>query len=159
MLDRPDLVQRGFRGFVPFDELLAGRLAEIPTAPGTYVILWKHSQPPTFVAESCGGHFKAKNPKVEVDTLVRHWVPGASVIYIGKAERLQRRIKQYAQFGTGRPIGHWGGRYIWQIEDCHRLPVAWRALPEGGDARGEETKSIGEFVAAHGTRPFANLTA
>lgn len=43
MLDRPDLVRRGYRGFVPFEQLLAGRLAEIPTAPGTYVVLWEQS--------------------------------------------------------------------------------------------------------------------
>lgn len=116
------------------------------------------SRPPNFQARSCGGHFKSKDPTVDVETLAAHWVPGASIIYIGKADQLHRRLRQYAQFGAGRPIGHWGGRYIWQIVGCQQLPVAWRALPDGSDARGEETKLIQEFVTSHGARPFANLT-
>lgn len=98
------------------------------------------------------------NPTVEVDTLASNWVAGASIIYIGKADQLQRRIKQYAQFGAGRPIGHWGGRYIWQVEGCQQLPLAWRALPDGSDARGEEIMLMQEFMTSHGARPFANLT-
>lgn len=130
-------------------ELLGGGLIDVPKAPGTYVVLWEQPGPPRFVDKSCGGHFKSKDPTVDPDVLAPKWVLGASVIYIGKADQLQRRLKQYARFGAGHPVGHWGGRYIWQLEGCQQLPVAWRALPDGSDARAEEVKLLEEFVSLY----------
>lgn len=158
MLDRAELVRRGYVGFLSFEALIEGELTGVPKTPGIYVVLWEQPRPPTFVAVSCGGHFKSKNPTVDLQTLNAKWVQGASVIYIGKADQLQRRLKQYARFGAGHPVGHWGGRYVWQIEGCQHLIVAWQALPDGGDARAEEAKLLQEFVSLYGTRPFANLT-
>lgn len=158
MLDRTDLEGRGYEGFVSFEQLLEGGLAQVPQSPGTYVVLWAPPTSPVFLEESCGGHFKSRNPTVEVRVLQAKWVQGAPVIYVGKAEQLQRRLREYSRFGEGKPVGHWGGRYIWQIEGCQQLVVAWKALAPGSDARAEEIELLRQFENAYGTRPFANLT-
>jgi excinuclease UvrABC nuclease subunit len=35
-------------------------------------------------------------------------VIGAEVVYIGKADNLRRRLREFARFGVSAPIGHWG---------------------------------------------------
>lgn len=41
---------------------------------------------------------------VDPDVLHGRWVEGAHVVYIGKADALRRRLKQFADFGAGRPV-------------------------------------------------------
>ena len=67
--------------------------------------------------------FKNKAPTVALDALVANWVDDAEVVYIGKADQLRRRLTQYADFGAGKPVGHWGGRLIWQLPSPDQLIV------------------------------------
>jgi len=92
------------------------------------------------------------------------WVTGARVLNIGKAalgssgrRGLSKRLNEYRRFGAGKPIAHWGGRYIWQMSDSPALLVAWRETPLE-DPRLVEQAYIAEFVRHYGQRPFANLT-
>jgi hypothetical protein len=55
--------------------------------------------------------------------LIANWVDGAEVVYIGKADQLKRRLTQFADFGGGKPIGHWGGRLIWQLHEYRRAAL------------------------------------
>ena len=71
---------------------------------------------------------------------------------------LRKRIGQYIRFGSGEPVGHWGGRYIWQLEDADNLLFCWRAVKESEDAEEFESELIADFnVQYGGFRPFANL--
>jgi hypothetical protein len=87
--------------------------------------------------------------------LSANWVSDAEVVYIGKANNLRRRLKEFAKFGAGHKIGHWGGRLIWQLEESHALLVAWKETP-GRDPELVETELIAQFRAAYGQPPFAN---
>ena len=78
--------------------------------------------------------------------------PGA-----GADGTLKKRIAQMLRFGQGAPVGHWGGRLVWQPRDAKRLQVCWR-VSHRDDPRTVEAEWIGAFKSLHGgKRPFANL--
>ena len=154
--DEDSLKETGFVGFVPVAELWGGALRMIPDVPGVYVVCRVSDGAPVFLETGSGGHFKGKAPNVAVAELAANWVGGTPVVYIGKATSLRKRISQYVRFGQGKPVGHWGGRYIWQLADAPDLLFCWREVDGVPDA--VETELICAFREAYGSRPFANLS-
>jgi hypothetical protein len=116
---------------------------------------------PEFLRRSTGGWFKGKDPSDPPDIVRAHWVQGAHVVYVGKAaggKGLHRRLCQLVDFGSGKPIGHRGGRLLWHLPQSGKLLVRWRACP-ADEADGDETKAVASFKAVYdGRRPYANLT-
>jgi hypothetical protein len=151
------LKKEGFSGFVTFAALLNGELSRVPTGPGVYVAIRTSRTTPGFSQTSCGGHFKGGDPTVVLAVLRAKWVDDCAVLYIGKGDSLQRRLGEYARFGRGDPIGHWGGRYIWQLADAADLLVAWREAGDGQTAADAEGELAGEFKRRFGALPFANI--
>lgn len=163
MTDRQALKAQGFEGFISMSELMTGAKKMIPAQMGVYVVLRESNSAPRFMEVGTGGFFKGKNPNVPIDELKANWVENTSIVYIGKAgsigstANLRTRLGQYLRFGEGANVGHWGGRYIWQLEDSRDLIVCWKAL-DSDDPRNIEQQMISEFKAQHsGRRPFANL--
>jgi len=149
----------GFSGFKTI-EYLRNHINEIPKEKGVYLIISQKNDP-QFIDESIGGHFKDRNPSVSKIELEENWVSNEPIIYIGQAggksssATLFSRLKQYFNFGLGKPVGHWGGRYIWQLNKSNELIVAWKVTSEDSDL--VETDLILEFKEKYGKRPFANL--
>lgn len=147
--------EAGFSGFTTVENLYRNGYSAIPKVEGVYMILRLSDSAPKFVPKGTGGYFKDKEPNVGIDELAANWVNGTCVLYIGKATDLSKRLSQYMSFGHGRNVGHYGGRFIWQLSDCKDLVVCWK--PTSGSARTEETSLIQDFVMQYGVRPFANL--
>lgn len=150
---RSQLEADGFAGWVTFDYLSAAD--PCPTSGGVYVVTRADQTPPCFLDQSCGGWFKDRDPTVPHGTLVANWVQDAEVVYIGKANSLRRRLSEFAKFGAGKKIGHWGGRLIWQLEESSTLLVGWKETP-GLEPASVEASMIADFRAAYGHPPFAN---
>jgi hypothetical protein len=157
VFDRRALETAGFNGFVSFGRLREDLLDAVPKSGGVYVVYRGASDPPTFLPNSGGGKFKRRDPTVAVADLETQWVADCPVVYIGKADNLQRRLREYARFGAGEPVGHWGGRYIWQLADSDELLVAWTRCAEGQTAAGLERELVGAFKQRYGCLPFANI--
>ena len=157
--DESDLKNRGFLGFKRFREL---DLLEVPREPGVYVVLRDGDRIPGVLDACAGGWFKGKNPTMDRHILTVKLSHSAVTLYIGKADKgngnrgLRKRITEFVGFGSGEPVGHWGGRCIWQLEDSQDLRIAW--LPVLDRLASEmESELIDEFVGTYASLPFANL--
>lgn len=146
----------GFSGFIPVSEL-RGNTKVIPECGGVYIVVRESDNEPEFLAVGTGGFFKRKNPNVSIEELEANYVADSKVVYIGKAASLRKRICQLLRFGAGSAVGHWGGRYLWQLADSDKLIIAWKSTP-AVVPRTEELRMLNDYVSLHGRLPFANLT-
>lgn len=162
-----------FEGFKQIGDLFKDH-SSIPEERGNYLVLYLQGGQPEFIKPGVGGFFKNRDPNVETDKLKCNWISGEIVIYIAQAGGIQRgkwsnatlreRISTYMEFGKTKPVGHWGGRYIWQIKNYGDLVICWKPLPNKiRDPKQTEYKMIQEFKKLHENRmcnegrPFANL--
>ena len=155
-----EIKKAGFSGFKKMSELFADN-SSIPQIKGVYLVLNPEYKNPEYLLTGTGGHFKGKNPNVSIDELKSNWVDSL-VVYIGKAggeassATLYKRLNQYLRFGQGNNVGHWGGRYIWQLKNSANLIVCWKPL-SNDDPRTIEQQLIESFKKEFSERPFANL--
>lgn len=156
------LKNNGFCGFKTVAELREN-INVVPELTGVYILLRPNDDEPVFLENGTGGFFKKKNPNVALPKLSAKWVKDTSIVYIGKADispktgerGLRTRLREYLDFGQGLNIGHWGGRYVWQLKDSAKLIVCWERVD--GNAEQVERQMIMAFQAEHGKYPFANL--
>ena len=152
----------GFTGFKPISKLWKEHSA-IPDERGVYLIINPKCELKKFLTKGVGGFFKQKDPNVSQEELSKNWVENSFVVYIGQAggndsaATLRKRLKQYLDFGKGKPVGHYGGRLIWQIQHHPELLIAWKVL-KIDDPKIIERELINAFVKYYGKMPFANLT-
>lgn len=147
-----------FEGFKTIQELMDSNCTEVPSKKGVYMILRKSKEQPGFLEKGSGGFFKEKDPNVSIKELKNNWIDNEPILYIGQTNAtLQKRLRQYMQFGQGKKVGHWGGRYIWQLKDSKELIVCW-AILDSEDPKEKERQMIQSFKEEHNNKfPFANL--
>lgn len=157
-----EMKKYSFKGFVKVDTLMTYECSQVPKQKGIYFVL-NNNGAPSFLQKSVGGHFKGKDPTVSIKKLRENWVNETLVLYIGKAggtginATLQSRLKQYMRYGEGTPVGHQGGRYIWQLEQNRDLIICYKTLSTT-EPRDEEKKLIIKFEENYRKMPFANLS-
>lgn len=147
----------GFHGFGAIQELRNGQIREVPIGGGVYVVLRELDSKPVFLEANPSYRFKGKDPTLSKSELVANWVEGAHVIYIGKGDILQRRVKELIDFRQGEKIGHWGGRLVWQVEDAADFVIAWKLAGPAQAASDLKSDLLAEFRSAYGQLPSANL--
>ena len=159
-INEQTLKDDGFAGFRPFEQLDINR---VPRAPGIYVVLKPEGFRQVFLAKSLGSRFKKRDPSLPHPALEAEWVENADVLYIGKAgpgstgnRGLRKHIQEFTDFGRGKPVGHWDGRFIWQLAHSQSLVIAWKELA-AAEVNAAEASYHAEFVRIYGKLPFANL--
>jgi hypothetical protein len=159
-INKRTLKEDGFAGFRSFEQLEINR---VPQAPGIYAVLKPEGFERVFLAKSVGGRFKRRDPSLLQSILEAEWIEDADVLYIGKAgpgstgnRGLRKRIQEFTDFGRGKPVGHWGGRLIWQLANSQSLVLAWKELP-AEEVNSAEAAYHAEFVSIYGKLPFGNL--
>ncbi len=152
-----DLKEAGFEGFRSVRELSYNH-DTIPDVQGVYMVVLPSDCKPEFLVEGSGGFFKGKNPNVSIEELEYNWVDDTCVVYIGTtSSTLRKRVGDYLKFGMGRNIGHYGGRYIWQLKGSQDLLLCWKKILDKAP-KDVEYSLIQEFKMSYGGyRPFANL--
>ncbi len=158
---RAFLEQQGFEGFLLVGQLRHDRCEELPNLPGVYALLRETLEKPEFMARSNAAEYRGENPTRPIDELTERWVPGAQVLFFGRAcgpgvrSLIKQRVKRYMRFGQGRVVGHWDGRFAWQLRDHSSLRIAWKTM-ENGDPAIYEVDLLRRFSQHYGTPPFAN---
>ena len=149
----------GFTGFLTIGVLRESRKELLPSK-GVYFVLYTSESTPTFVERGSGGFFKGKNPNVSMNILKEKWVEETKLVYIGrggqkgKNSTLHSRLSDYLRFGQGKNVGHWGGRYIYQIENPENLVICWKYINEPEEV---ESELLDKFINTYGKLPFGNL--
>lgn len=145
-----------------------GVKAKLPESQGIYFVIYPHEWPEDlFLPRGTGGYFKGKDPNVSIEELWSNWVEEADILYIGKAggirnngniikSTLRKRIIALLQFGNGKNVGHWGGRYLWQHENSPDFRVYWYTCTDENSICLEE-KLIKDFQKMYNKKPYANL--
>lgn len=154
---REALQQAGFVGWAPWSSCPGSLEVIDPTAGGVYIIYRAGELEPAYLDRSPAGTFRG-DPSVGREALDANWVPGARIVYIGKAKhgRLRSRLNEFVGFGRGGRHRHWGGRLIWQLDLSEELLVAWKTIPIKLDPADIESRMIAAFRRDYGKRPFAN---
>lgn len=145
MLNNLDSIrEQGFDGFLSIRHLRNTGLREVPDKMGVYLVLRVTPEAHEFLEKSPAGHFKGQDPTVTLEVLHENWINGAIVLNIGKAgapgssATLWSRLKQYLEFGAGKPVGHRGGRLIWQLKDAQDLVIVWKVIESDVPTRRRE---------------------
>jgi len=82
----------------------------------------------------------------------RHrWLPDQSIVYIGRASQLRRRLRQFYRHEYGRRSPHHGGQAILLLK-CELL-IHWAAVADYGAA---EHRLIEAFESDVQRKPFGN---
>lgn len=149
-----EIREYGFDGFYKIGYLNIDSTV-IPSEKGVYMVLFRGTSP-EFLENGTCGFYKGKNPNFTINELKSNWVEDTIVLYIGKANNLQSRIKQYLSIGKGNKSPHWGGRLIWQLNNSNDLIVCWKNTLNI-NPREYESILINDFSLQYNKRPFANL--
>jgi len=160
--DLDSIKAAGFTGFRTIKDLWNDD-SSIPNERGVYIVLTLEPSLKKFALKGAAGFFKQRNPNVSLEELQKNWVHDSHIIYIGQAggngssSTLRIRLRQYLNFGKGKPVGHYGGRYIWQLQNPSDLLLAWKVLMHD-DPKIVERGLLLDFISSYGKMPFANLT-
>lgn len=151
--DQQHLSQEGFVGFERL-RAIPKACAHLPASPGVYVVITDPSVGHRFIERSVGGHFERQDGTVPIDSLAAKWLDDVELLYVGRSVNLRRRVDEFARYGRGEPIGHRGGRYLWQLAEHDQLRVGWRLHVDPVQA---ERALLADFDSHFGRLPFANL--
>lgn len=157
-----DLAAEGYVGFLTVGQLHRSGCFEVPDECGVYVVLRRGEAPHAILRRSQAPAWRGEDPTRPVEELAARWIDGTALLYVNAApgagvrHRLRQRLKRMLRFGHGSVVGHWSGRFLWQLGESSRLVLAWRPCTDAEAPRAIAQEILRRFEAVHHARPFAN---
>ena len=149
---------------VTFEDLIqeyrdTGHLNSIPDAEGVYAVYLPDKFTITIKQDSDAiksprKPYNIEKLKSKLKLIMQDGLVDNNVVYIGKADDLRNRTRQFIRFGMGLGSNHAGGRALWQIENNKKLLFEY-TLCSG--SRLKEKEMLLDFKSRHGDYPFANF--
>ena len=150
---RREMQEFSLRGRFTVPQLRDGQVSTAPDGPGIYSVWRVAETAPRFAKKSTAGHYLGREPTIDVEELQARWVVDAALLYVAKSANVRTRVRLLIDFADGKPVGHWGGRALWQLADADDLLVAWAANDDPGSTL---AAVLAHFAAKHGgALPFA----
>ena len=80
--------------------------------------------------------------------LQRWWLSGTSVLYIGKASSVRKRVHQYVKTPLGAPGPHAGGHWLKVLRNLPALTVHYATLVDVATAEAAEDAALAAFLTS-----------
>jgi hypothetical protein len=118
--------------------------------------MWR--KPPCFSPRVAAATSRIGIQPQPVEALERKWVPEQKSTTSEGAVTCVAGSRTTQAFGAGNQIGHWGGRYIWQLADSRQFRMAWKGCSNDQPPADLEATLVARFKQTHGHLPFANIS-
>ncbi len=145
----------GFSNFCRFEKLMDSGCSSITTDSGVYIVFIPIGLGVNINDETTAiSMHKGRNLLYDKQMLESKINRNSRILYIGKANNLRNRIRQYVRYGYGLCDNHRGGRAIWQLNNNKSLLIGYTKYR---NPRGIEIELLLEYEKIHNTLPFANF--
>jgi hypothetical protein len=129
----------------------------IPSGAGIYVVFLPPDVP-FEVRQSIGKAIHAS--PAPVADLHEKWSrinsrTSTDILYIGKGDNVQKRVRALARFGAGKARNHKGGEWMWQVTHIRSAKILIVACPHGKQVPFEKWL-LDSFSDQHRDWPLAN---
>lgn len=163
-LTKSDLIAQGFSGFTTICELQKNipRSEEL-SRRGVYAVVCSPTYRPSFIGLDETRRNRSVIMPWTLEKLKKKWVPGAEILYLGKASgtgakkhTLRKRLTELIRHSMGKTTKHGphkGGELLWQLRGHNDFEVGF--LPTDQPEK-EEERLMGLFLSNTGKLPFAN---
>ncbi len=145
-----------------FSSLKNGDIEKIPETPGVYFVTCHKDYDYSYLTMTEGiKSYKGKSTVKTIDVLKgigdKHKRSGSTILYIGKADNLQVRIRQYMNWGYNvKDNPHSGGKMLWQLKNNKLFNVSYIEIDDKEDPEKIETHLIDQHIIEYHCKPFAN---
>jgi len=125
--------------------------------PGVYLIYQSVNTNPLFYLNKSNLNLVKQE---SVEFLENKWTKINSknrtdIVYIGKGVNLKSRIRSLMRFGHGKTNKHFGGEWLWQIQNLKELRILISSCPIGQE-KGYEKCLLNKFKNDHSDWPLCN---
>lgn len=129
---------------------------DIYKSPGVYVIYFTNDSQPFFTKTSKISNTNSISPfRLKQKWKLLNNEHKTDILYIGKGKNLRKRIRALIRFGHGKSNKHYGGEWIWQIENISDLRLLISSCPINQEGS-YENWLLNTFKKDHHDWPLCN---
>jgi hypothetical protein len=97
------------------------------------------------------------SPPIVAAFLASMWLPDESIVYLGKATCLKKRLRQFHKHTLGNPKPHAGGHWLKTLTILERMHIFFCECRSAAEAEDKEKEALRAFVAQVSKRTLKGL--